>query len=106
MIEINVATDFSNTPGGRYASEGPFSGELFRKELLIPKYSEAVKLETELVINLDGCYGYATSFIEEAFGGLVRELKDRDVLKRIKIISQDQPGLIDLINKYVAEAKI
>lgn len=27
MIQINVARDFSDTPGGRYIKEGNYSGE-------------------------------------------------------------------------------
>lgn len=106
MIMINVVSDFTDSPGGRYIKEGPFSGELFRQKILLPKYKEAVETNTELIINLDGCYGYATSFIEEAFGGLARELKDRNILKRIQFVSQDEPGLIALIEKYVANTKI
>lgn len=106
MIEINIAKDFSNTPGGRHEKEGPFSGEQFREEILLPKYLEAKESKTGLLINLDGCYGYATSFIEEAFGGLARKLKRKDILDIIKFISQDEPGLVDLIREYVADAQI
>lgn len=103
---INVATDFSETPGGRYIKEGQYSGELFRRDILLPRYKQAVIDNEKLIINLDDCYGYATSFLEEAFGGLVRELKTRNIMPNIEFISEDEPGLIDLIKKYVGEASI
>ena len=41
MIIIKIATEFSNTPGGRFIKEGPNSGEEFRDKLLEPKYIDA-----------------------------------------------------------------
>ena len=34
MIIINICRDFTETPGARYKSEGEFSGEEFRDDLL------------------------------------------------------------------------
>lgn len=106
MIEIDIANDFSKTPGGRYINEGPNSGELFRKQILLPKYKQAVEGNTELVVNFDGCYGLPTSFLEESFGGLVRELKDKSAIGRIKFISKDEPGLVELAIKYMKKTEI
>lgn len=106
MIKIIISADFSATPGGRYTKEGPYSGEEFRKKLLLPKFIEAVQNNTELEVNLDGCYGLPTSFLEEAFGGLVREIKDRNIIGRVKLVSEDEPGIIDLIKKYMNETEI
>ncbi len=101
MIEINIAKDFTNKPGGRYIKEGDFSGEQFRKTLLLPKYNEAKAKGEKLLINLDDCYGYATSFLEEAFGGLARELKNNNIFSDFRFISEDEPALVDLIKKYI-----
>lgn len=43
MITINIANEYTKTPGGRFKSEGEFSGEDFRDAILLPKYLEAVK---------------------------------------------------------------
>ena len=67
---INIAADFSKTPGGRYLTDGPASGEDFRERLLIP----ALKDNQTVIVELDGTRGYPSSFLEEAFGGLVRKL--------------------------------
>ena len=69
MHKIDVATDFSPTPGGRYHSDGPHNGEDFRENFLIPALGEHGRIE----VNLDGARGYPSSFLDEAFAGLVRK---------------------------------
>ena len=73
---INVAKEFTETPGARYKTQGAFSGEEFRDDILYPKFIESISNNEKLVVNLDGGYGYGSSFLEEAFGGLVRKLKE------------------------------
>lgn len=72
-FKIHVARDFSRFPGGRYKKDGPYSGEAFREEMLVPALLEALKSNSVVEVELDGTAGYASSFLEEAFGGLVRE---------------------------------
>lgn len=98
MITINIANDFSKTPGGRYIEEGPYSGEEFRIEMLKPKYLEAVDKKEKLCINMDGCLGFAPSFLDESFGALSRELNE-DILNNIDIISEDEEDIIERIRK-------
>lgn len=105
MTKIIVAKDFSDTPGGRYINEGEFSGELFRKQLLASRYQEALDLGEKLIIDFDGCFGYATSFLEESFGGLVRERGEKGILNHMKFISNDDLTLPDSIEKYVKKAE-
>lgn len=105
MITINIATDFSRTPGGRYISEGNNSGELFLNTVLRPKYLEAKKTGQKLQIIFDGCLGFPSSFIDESFGRLARELKDKKILKDVELISNDQPSLVAYIESRVAAAK-
>lgn len=108
MIRIKVAEDFTEIPGARYESQGEFSGEKFRETILYPKFIEALEKKENLVIDLDGGYGYGSSFLEEAFGGLVRKLKEEknehyvDV-KNIEIISDDNIAWIEKIRAYIRE---
>jgi len=106
MILINICKDFTDTPGARYRSEGDFSGEEFREEILIPKYLEAVKQKEKLKIELDGGYGYATSFLEESFGGLARIYDIQEVLDILLFVSEDEPSLIEEITEYVKNARL
>ena len=80
--EINVGRDFSPVPAGRRKEDGPFSGESFRERFL----TDAIRNNVKVTVDLSGTEGYGSSFLEEAFGGLVRELglpahKIRSLLK-------------------------
>ena len=33
---VKLVEHFTDTPGGRYISDGPYSGELFRKQFMEP----------------------------------------------------------------------
>lgn len=102
---INISREFSATPGARYRSEGKYSGEEFQQSLLIPRYLEARKKKEKLIINLDGGYGYPTSFLEEAFGGLARKYGPNEVNSTLEFVSEDEPSLIGEIRNYISSAK-
>ena len=67
----------------------------------------AIKIHTPKVSNFWGAYhfGYATSFLEEAFGGLVREFADPDILNII-IISEEEPAWLAKIESYIKDQLI
>ena len=97
---INVAKDFSKTPGGRNITDGPHSGEEFREKFLEPLFQD-VNATMPIEVNFDGAYGYATSFLEEAFGGLARKHGIEKVLLRFDFISTEEPTLIDEVRSYI-----
>lgn len=105
MNTINICNDFSDTPGGRYKKEGTYSGEEFRETLLLPAYEKIEHTQDKLTINFDNCFGFATSFLEEAFGGLVRVHHKKNSLKKYIIISNDDETIPELIEKYITEAE-
>lgn len=105
---IDIKNDFSSTPGPRYKEEGDFSGEVFRQTILLPKIIKSIEEREKLIIRLDGTDGFGTSFLEESFGGLIREnhLKYEDIIQVLELISIEEPYLIDDINSYLKEANI
>jgi hypothetical protein len=103
---LKIASDFSSTPGPRRRSEGNFSGEEFRQRILVPKLKSAMDAGRELVVDLDGTSGYGTSFLEEAFGGLIRNngYSLTELQRAVKFVSNEEPDLLKEIDEYMCEA--
>jgi len=70
---ISIARDFFPHPGGRYRESGRGSGEEFRDDYLAPALEAAIQEGSIVVVDMDGVLGYPSSFLEESFGGLIRE---------------------------------
>jgi hypothetical protein len=98
---ISIAKDFTETPVGRYITDGPYSGEAFRENLLFPTLSSGATVE----VDLNGALGYGSSFLEEAFGGLIREkgMSLRDLKNRL-IITSDRKFYIERVWRYLSDA--
>lgn len=105
-IEIKIAKDFSYTPGPRYIDEGKNSGEKFRQEILADVFKRAISDNKKVIVDLDGTDGYGTSFLEESFGGLVRNdgIDYNEILKRLEIISNEEEYLKDDVYEYLKDA--
>lgn len=103
---LNIAKDFSRCPGARYRKEGEFSGEEFREDYLIPRLEEALTNGDILLIDLDGSSGYSTSFIEESFGGLIRNNKYtlQQLNEVLDFKSDEDPSYIEDIKDYLKHA--
>lgn len=72
MINISIAKDFSDVPAGRFLDDGDYTGEKFRKEFLVPALKDADK-NNPVSVDINDIEGCGSSFLEEAFGGLIRE---------------------------------
>ena len=98
---INIAKNFSKYPGGRTPADGDYSGARFRDQWLVP----ALKKYRTVIIEMDGTLGYGSSFLEEAFGGLVRLCGFTPVQLRQSLDLRTQSDVTPLIIwQYVDEA--
>lgn len=105
MNMINVAKEFSKTPFGRFEKDGPFNGEKFRKVSLLPAFNS--QDGEPVVVDFNGiALVIGSSFLEEAFGGLVRlENFDKlDILDRL-IVKARTPIYELQIRKFVKAAQ-
>lgn len=103
---FSLSSDYSLFPGPRYITEGPFSGEDFRKNNFLKIVEECIEKGQKLTIDLDGTNGYGTSFLEETFGGLIREngYSLETLVSLFEFKSDEEPYLIDDIKKYMKDA--
>ncbi len=99
---IIIAEDYTKYPGLRYEYLTPnISGEKLRDEFLIP----ALENNESIVVVMDGNIGqYIPSFLEECFAGIIRKKKYsmEEFKSKVKIISNDDPELINEIYHYVS----
>lgn len=100
-MKLKISKEFSETLGGRFKSDGEYSGEEFYESLLKPRFLNVLNTDDVLIINLDGTYGYPSSFIDQSFGELSRVYGEKEVLKKLEFISNDQPGLIKIIKDNI-----
>lgn len=99
---IDVGNDFTRYPAGRYQKDGPGSGEQFRNEFLLP----ALASHDRVQIALDSTMGYGSSFLEEAFGGIVRlgVISSDEALSKFDLITSDTSLRLE-IEAYISQAK-
>src|SRR5690349_18098213 len=95
---VDVGKHFTRYPAGRTATDGPYSGEIFRDRFLRPSLDR----HEPIVVKLDSALGYGSSFLEEAFGGLVRLGYSKDeILALVKLDTEDR-FLQSEIEGYIA----
>tara|TARA_B100000676_G_C18051339_1_gene831390 strand:- start:1313 stop:1642 length:330 start_codon:yes stop_codon:yes gene_type:complete len=92
-MKICIADEFTDAPGARYRTDGPKSGEEFFEDLLDSRFIQSLEAGESLIIDFDGTWGYASSFISEAFGRLSKKHGKEKVTKNLVMISQEDPDL-------------
>lgn len=105
MKVINIANEFSPYPVGRFYGDGPDSGERFRDEFLERPLAAGEVVQVEL----SGTEGFGSSFLDEAFGGVVRKLKltEDDVRRRLILVAENDPvdqSYLTETLEYIADA--
>lgn len=105
MKVINIAKEFSPYPVGRFYDDGPDSGQRFREEFLEPPLLAGETVE----VQLSGTEGFGSSFLDEAFGGVVRKFKftEEDVRKHLILVADDDPVDQSYLNEtleYITDA--
>lgn len=102
-MTFSIARNFTETPGPRFRRQGPFSGELFRGKLL----ELLRRVDGQILIDLDGTRGFGSSFLDEAFGGLIMSegLTKDDVLRRFRFKSDADPSYVVQIMESIDRAR-
>jgi hypothetical protein len=99
MKSISIAKNFTRFPEGRV--KGDTSGKAFRERFLEP----AILTGEPIEVDLDGTLGYSSSFLDEAFGGLVHVLGTApDALFALLKIKSEDPQLVEEVRGHVLNA--
>lgn len=103
-VTISIADHFSAYPAGRYPEDGEHNATAFRKKWLVPALTDDAQVE----VTFDDVIGLAASFLDEAFGGLIRnEGMSKEFLDSYLHLTTTEPELEDYVSlarRYIDEA--
>jgi hypothetical protein len=103
---VNIARDYTLYPGGRTEEDGPGSGATFRDKILLPFILDAERSNETVLVDFDGPPGYGTSFLEEVFGGLIRNHNfTKQRIENILRYKSETENTIRLVNQYINNAE-
>jgi len=98
---ISIAKQFSEFPVGRTPADTNVSGQAFREKFLVQRLHNGEKL----LIDLDDVEGFGSSFLDEAFAGLIRN--DGFTLAQLEMLiefkADEDPSLVEEIRGYMAD---
>lgn len=99
---INIVRDFDPKPYGRYRKHSKTSGQRFREDYLAP----ALRENDRVHVVLDGYNRYGRSFIDEAFGSLIREsgFKKSELDEKLTYTHSLIKSVVDLIDARIEKA--
>ena len=105
---ISIARDFSCFPAGRYHEDSKASGQAFRDNILVSALKD--KHYSKVRVVFDGVASFGSSFLEEAFGGLVQECNfPKDFLDEHLELYTSEEGLEDFVRlarRYIERASV
>lgn len=103
---VYIGKDFFDDPFGRYYTDGDGSGEEFREEVLKPLLMKLPKVKININENVEG---YGSSFLVEAFGGLIKHgyFTKEEVRNKLIIETTDSEYefFLKKIHEYISSAK-
>lgn len=97
-----VVAEYTDMPIGRNGLDGPKNGADFRDNLLIPALREYRKVN----VDFNGTLGTTPSFLEEVFGGIVRNrfMSGDELLSRVNVVYKFE-SVKNNVRKYINEAE-
>ncbi|MDR1200694.1 MAG: STAS-like domain-containing protein [Tannerellaceae bacterium] len=100
ILKICERSEGYKYEGPRYRDLGPFSGQEFREEHLLPWLNSLTDKEKG-IIDFEGTAVYSPSFLEESFGGAIRKnAKNGEKLSNVSFNNID-PIWKEKVEKYI-----
>ena len=104
---VSVVKDFHPQPYGRYDNDSPgceeTSGQTFRRNILVPALREFDYVK----VDLTGYNRYGRSFLDEAFGGLIREegFSGEDLRNKLTWVHEEVKSIESVIKERLIAAE-
>lgn len=102
--EANISVgDFSKTPYGRYDIDGKANASVFRDKVLAPAFADPNIDKVNVYLDtVEEGYEYGSSFLEEAFVGLVRKchIDVTTVKRKLNLITEHRDYVLE-VNEYL-----
>ncbi|TDE52729.1 STAS-like domain-containing protein [Flavobacterium sp. GT3P67] len=92
-----IALEFKDNPGARDREDGPNSGQEFLEDVFLTRFNKAIEEDYLMLVDLDGVWGYPSSFVSGSFGKLSMERGSEILLKHLRFKSDKNPVRIDKI---------
>ena len=92
---IIIAKEFGDTAGARDYDDGDYSGKEFYDKYLLPRFEKAVEGNYSLLIDIDGFWGWPSSFVSGSFGLLSKEKGAKLVLGHLRFKCDSNPMKIE-----------
>ena len=70
-------------------------------EKLEKDVAKVIDVENEIYLNFDGGFGYTKIFIELIIDFLSNRFMDNNISKRIIVISEDEPSIIQFVHELL-----
>lgn len=99
MKKLSIVEQFSKFPGLRHCKISDNSGEAFYHKLLNGAFAANLDRGDILTVVLDEVNGYASSFLDEAFGNLVYDFGIDTVQHHLRIISEEEPHWLGMLSR-------
>jgi len=104
-ISVDLPNDFSKFPMGRTDEDGPDNGRRFFNDFLRPNIAQGI----HVIIFFDGARAIGSSFLDEAFGALKRDLRlsTKEVMQAITIVAKTPAYAFykEMAEQFISEAK-
>lgn len=100
MTTYLFAKQFTRSPGGRKRVHGKHSGEEFFETVLVPRHEQ----DERTVLDLSGVRGFATSFLDGAFGEFASTFGIARFHELFEVKVDDDDELIEDIEKAMERA--
>ncbi len=98
---LQIASEYTDTPGARDRDDGDFSGQEFLDTILEQRFLKAKDEGYILLIDLDGLWGCPSSFISGSFGELSMKYGSSDVIRHLTFKSDKNISRIEKVKSEI-----